>query len=100
MSSLPKKAQRIILLDRSAVITMERLLNNKPTEVLKQREARLHDADVPENTISPLLSIMEGATQINWNASSTIETIKREVDIVKSFFINAASDEKYLNKNM
>ncbi|WP_175998270.1 hypothetical protein [Burkholderia stabilis] len=94
--SIPRPV--IFLLDRNVVALIKHAVAGG-----RQRDARkqayldgLRALDVPENSMSPILSIMEGEKGSEDSADEKAECLEKEVDAVGQFFKRANTDAEYL----
>ncbi|MDN7683903.1 hypothetical protein [Burkholderia cenocepacia] len=98
MNAQPIPRPVVFLLDRNVVaIIKDAIAGGKRHDARKQAYLDgLRALDVPGNTMSPILSIMEGERGYEDSAEEKAECLKKEVDAVGQFFKHASTDAVYL----
>lgn len=93
------QTQAIWLLDRNAVAILKDAVAGKPQTDAKKAEAleRLRALDVPQNSITPLLSIIEGERGREDTVEEKVGCLEKETDVVGDFFKQAGNDAVYLD---
>lgn len=91
-------ALRLILLDRNAVACVKASVAGKIQP--EDRLAELRRLDKRRNTISPILSIIEGQSGRRESNLELQKTIQKESKAVSDFFKRARTDSGYLESNI
>lgn len=89
---------RLILLDRNAVACVKGSVAGKDQP--QDRLAELRGLDKRRNTISPILSIIEGQSGRRENNLELQNTIEKESKAVGEFFKRARTDSGYFESNI
>ncbi|MDR0242905.1 MAG: hypothetical protein LBJ65_15015 [Burkholderia sp.] len=98
MNARPVQRPIIFLLDRNVVaLIKDAVAGGRPHDARKQAYLDgLRALDVPENSMSPILSIMEGEKGHEDSAEEKAECLEKEADAVGQFFKRASTDAVYL----
>lgn len=96
MSSM--EIETLFLLDRNAVSLIKNALaGTKTVGVKKQNDLfTLRALDVPQHSISPLLSIIEGERGDADSVAEKAECLAKETDAIAGFFVQACTDAVFL----
>lgn len=99
MTTSPISTETVLLLDRNAVALIKDAVAGKPQTDEKKRAAldALRALDVPEHSISPLLSIIEGERGREDTADEKAGCLEKETDVAGQFFRQANTDAAHLN---
>ena len=98
MNSHPIQRPGIFLLDRNVVALIKHAVAGGMQLDARKRTYLdgLRALDVPENSMSPILSIMEGEKGYEDSAEEKAKCLEKEVDAVGQFFKRASTDAGYL----
>ncbi|UIF89263.1 hypothetical protein [Cupriavidus sp. UYPR2.512] len=98
MNSPSVSTETVLLLDRNAIAIIKDAVAGKPQPDEKKQKAldALRALDVPENSISPLFSIIEGEKGREDGAAEKAVCLEKETDVVAQFFRHANTDAAHL----
>lgn len=98
MNSSPIQTEALFLPDRNVVSLIKQAVAGRvPSDPKKQAYlAWLHRLDVPEHSVSPLLSIMEGEKGYEDSVSEKEACLEKETAAVGQFFKLASTDSVHL----
>ncbi len=98
MNAPPESTETLLLLDRNAVAIIKAAVAGKPQSDEAKMAAleALRALDIPENSISPLLSIIEGERGREDAADEKAGCLEKETDVVGRFFKQANTDAAHL----
>mgnify|MGYP006910069997 CR=1 FL=1 len=88
-----KMSLKLVLLDRNAVDAIKRCVSGEYVENCKRRQ--LESLDRSRNTISPILSIIEGQSGRRESEEEIKLTLKKEAAAIRRFFKRARTDTHY-----
>ncbi|TAM01113.1 MAG: hypothetical protein EPN70_20425 [Paraburkholderia sp.] len=92
------ETETLFLLDRNAVsLIKDAVAGREPPNAKKQADlVTLRALDVPQHSISALLSIMEGARGNADSIGEKVDCLIEETDAIAEFFLRARTDSVYL----
>ena len=98
MNTPSVSTETLLLLDRNAIEVIKVAVAGKPQPNEKKQKAldALRALDVPENSISPLFSIIEGEKGREDGAKEKTVCLEKETDVVAQFFRHASTDAAHL----
>ncbi|WP_434716932.1 hypothetical protein P5X00_14575 [Paraburkholderia sp. A2RO-4L] len=98
ISESPVPAGTVFLLDRNVVSLIKSAVDGRvPTDAKKRAFLDgLRALDLPENSFSPLLSLMEGEKGREDSAEEKAECLEKETEAIGRFFTRASTDTCYL----
>lgn len=100
MNTPSVSTETILLLDRNAIAIIKDAVAGKPQPNEKKERALevLRAFDVPENSISPLFSIIEGEKGREDDVEEKAVCLEKETDVVAQFFKHAITDAAHLRR--
>lgn len=92
------QTETLFLLDRNVVSVIKEANAGNPQKGPKQQDMleRLREIDLPQNAISPLLSLIEGEVAREANPSEMLAGLNKETRALATFFHLASTDSAFL----